>query len=416
MLERLVRHTTCVIVTLWALAPATVLSTCQFRNEVAENQCQSMPLFECSLQDCVGFTQIDLSTTHVWGTIPSAVGSLSGLHRLLLGDNGLSGTIPANFGSLNSLSYFDASRNFFSGPLPVSIANAEQLIHLNLDNNQLSGPIRSDMFGLPSLKYVSMASNQFSGPLPEQLGDCVQLTELWVGDNTLTGSIPSSIGSLVNLIKLDASGNQISGLLPSSLGSLSTLTTLSLADNALSGNIPLSLCDLVVSSDPSTAIALTSCELQCTSGTECNSALQCQALTCSSEMWSVCGVCGDDGGTVIGVLLGIAALVVVGIVVYYLMRKRGFLPRMFSKAVTEGLIAAPGTPNYGRPIPRHKSKMELMQEYLSGNLQSLLIPDGSINLTASSRCVAFGGNGRVRLHHSAPPCVNAVASWCWPLR
>ncbi|KAI3468600.1 hypothetical protein Pfo_025263 [Paulownia fortunei] len=84
---------------------------------------------------------LDLSSNHLVGEIPSELTSLTGLLGLNLSHNHLEGKIPEKIGDLESLESLDLSRNNLFGMIPESLSNLTSLSHLNLSNNNLSGQI-----------------------------------------------------------------------------------------------------------------------------------------------------------------------------------------------------------------------------------------------------------------------------------
>eukprot|EP01018_Ginkgo_biloba_P005713 Gb_21248 [translate_table: standard] len=94
---------------------------------------------------------IDLSQSHLTGSIPSAIQELNGLITLNLSRNHLSGNIPDVFGKDMQLNSLDLSHNQLSGKVPVSLGLPGSLGVLNLSYNRLCGripPVRHlDTFG-----------------------------------------------------------------------------------------------------------------------------------------------------------------------------------------------------------------------------------------------------------------------------
>ncbi|WOL14609.1 hypothetical protein Cni_G23389 [Canna indica] len=72
---------------------------------------------DCSYNDALRITYLDLSSI------------------------GLNGTIDVSFGKLKALKYLDLSYNNLTGPIPPVLAELPSLEFLNLTSNQLSGPI-----------------------------------------------------------------------------------------------------------------------------------------------------------------------------------------------------------------------------------------------------------------------------------
>eukprot|EP01018_Ginkgo_biloba_P005570 Gb_12700 [translate_table: standard] len=84
---------------------------------------------------------IDLSKTHLTGSIPSAIQELNGLITLNLSRNHLSGDIPDVFGVDMQLNSLDLSHNQLSGKVPGSLGLPGSLGVLNFSYNRLCGRI-----------------------------------------------------------------------------------------------------------------------------------------------------------------------------------------------------------------------------------------------------------------------------------
>jgi Leucine-rich repeat (LRR) protein len=87
------------------------------------------------------------------GTIPSAFGSMNGLHTLHLDRNGFSGGIPQGLNNNVNLKSLDLAQNNLSGAVP-SFSNAESLVTLSLGDNGFSGEI--NLGELETLEEVNL--------------------------------------------------------------------------------------------------------------------------------------------------------------------------------------------------------------------------------------------------------------------
>jgi len=202
----------------------------------------------------------DFAFNYLSGTLSSALGSLSKLATLSLGNNkwpggnaGLSGSIPASLASLSELALLSLTTNSFSGTIPQALVNLTNLKVLDVSANSLSGPLPPGVWSLLStVTFMSLFSNNLSGSLPEfpqlPLASSVsgQTSYFDVGGNMFSGMIPESIGNLsaLGLDMLNLYSNNFSGGIPSSIGSLVTLTLLDFSQNALSGSLPSSFSSL----------------------------------------------------------------------------------------------------------------------------------------------------------------------------
>ena len=178
------------------------------------------------------------------GTIPGALGRLSGLENLSLYANGLTGPIPAELGNLSRLKVMYINNNKLSGTIPAELGNLNNLERLWLHRNSLSGSIPTKLSDLSSLQSLSVYGNDLSGSIPTELGDLTNLKVLYLHANKLSGSIPTELGRLTNLQLLYLWGNDLTGAIPTQLGGLSNLRVLSLGRNRLTGAIPTELGNL----------------------------------------------------------------------------------------------------------------------------------------------------------------------------
>ena len=102
--------------------------------------------------------------------------------------------------------------------MPSELGSLSNLERLLLSGNRLSGSIPSELGNLSNLEWLSLRRNQLSGPIPSELGNLSKLTLLFLYDNALSGPIPSQLGNLSNLERLYLAGNELTGCVPSSLG------------------------------------------------------------------------------------------------------------------------------------------------------------------------------------------------------
>ena len=197
-----------------------------------------------ALGSLTGLIDLDLAANELTGSIPTQLGSLTKLQWLDLHDNQLSGGIPVELGSLTALKSLKLHRNALTGSIPVELGSLTALTRLDLYDNQLSGSIPVELGDLAALEYLFLADNQLSGSIPADLGDLGNLLQLDLRDNDLTGSIPTGLadsGDLGSLKDLFLANNALTGAIPTQLGNLSTLRYLRLDNNALTGSIPTQL-------------------------------------------------------------------------------------------------------------------------------------------------------------------------------
>ncbi|GJP78690.1 hypothetical protein CLOP_g8959 [Closterium sp. NIES-67] len=127
---------------------------------------------------------LNLSGSHLKGSIPTTLGNMGSLKSLYMNDNQLTGSIPG-FNNTMNLTELVLSGNQLSGLIPPSITFCKQLQRLWLDNNSLSGI------------------------LPKLLGIMTQLTSLRINDTSLSGTLPTFLGSFSSLDSLNISGTNL---------------------------------------------------------------------------------------------------------------------------------------------------------------------------------------------------------------
>ncbi len=187
-----------------------------------------------------GLTRIDLYENALTGPVPPQLGQLSNLKHLFLFDNRLTGKIPPQLGQLSNLARLDLDTNRLTGGIPPELGGLANLTHLHLFDNDLTGEIPPELGGLASLQVLYLSGNDLSGAVPARLGELGELTELNLSNNRLTGSIPPALTELAELEELWLSNNRLTGAIPPGLAQLD-LDYLFLAGNALTGCVPLGL-------------------------------------------------------------------------------------------------------------------------------------------------------------------------------
>ncbi|KAL0342169.1 UNVERIFIED_CONTAM: Receptor kinase-like protein Xa21 [Sesamum calycinum] len=183
-----------------------------------------------------------MSSNLIHGTIPSAIGDLTGLSILVLENNLFSGPIPLSIGGLTKLQEIYLSANKFTGKLPFSLGNLTLLNAIYMDINNISGSIPPSLGNCSGLLLLNLSNNNLIGPIPRELLTLSSISIfLDLSNNNLLGSIPSEVGSLRNLGCLDFSNNRLSGIVPSTISSCISLQQLYLGGNSFHGEIPQGL-------------------------------------------------------------------------------------------------------------------------------------------------------------------------------
>ncbi|KAG6655530.1 hypothetical protein CIPAW_05G223100 [Carya illinoinensis] len=233
-------------------------------------------------------TVLNLSHMKLKGTIPSHLGNLSFLVKLIMRDNSFHGYLPPelarlrclrvlNFGSnelngeipswiglltrlrslflnANSFTVFTNIQLFghnkkliiseknLSGSMPSMISNLSSLEILALQANKLSGRLTMDKFdNLPNLQAIGVDNNQFHGELPSTLYNCKQLKVLSLSVNNFSGRLLPQIGNITTLRLLFLGYNKLEGAIPNEIGNLQNLEMLDLFHNKFEGPIPLEI-------------------------------------------------------------------------------------------------------------------------------------------------------------------------------
>ncbi|KAH6815115.1 hypothetical protein C2S51_019935 [Perilla frutescens var. frutescens] len=190
-----------------------------------------------------GLRSLDLSNNLLAGAIPPEIGRLTELQHMSFFDNNIVGEIPYQIGNLHKVQFLDLGSNYLETPdwwfrFPDFIASCLNLTYLNLANNKITGKIPPSLGLLKNLQYLDFRKNGFNSSIPQELGQCSNLTHLALGHNPLTGPLPLSLFNLTKLTLLDLANSSLSGEVPSEIGLLINLNYLYLYKNSFSGSIP----------------------------------------------------------------------------------------------------------------------------------------------------------------------------------
>ena len=181
-----------------------------------------------------------LLTKGLHGSIPDELGKLANLQSLSLQGNRLTGSIPDELGSLTALENLWLQGNYRLDPGDDAATDDDEIV------GGLDGSIPAELGSLTALEYLSLAKNDLSGAIPETLGDLNNLIWLYLSENNLDGSIPATLSNLGNLERLHLEkqrGDKLTGNIPD-LRSLENLEELYLNGNKLDGEIPSSITSL----------------------------------------------------------------------------------------------------------------------------------------------------------------------------
>lgn len=108
----------------------------------------------------------------------------------------LVGTMPSEIGLLSSLERLIIVGMQVSGPILDFISGTEKLTILDVHSNSFNGSI-TESFSKehPALTYVNLERNAFTGKIPKSIGNFTSLVTFNVRDNEITGTIPSEIAA-----------------------------------------------------------------------------------------------------------------------------------------------------------------------------------------------------------------------------
>ncbi|ONH93177.1 hypothetical protein PRUPE_8G217400 [Prunus persica] len=184
----------------------------------------------------LNLTQFNLYGNNFTGPVPSAIGNLSKLTTLDLGDNSFD-KIPVEIGKLTELKYLSFFNNFLRGTIPYQLSNLQKVQFLILGANYLfETPDWSKFSGMPSLTYLDFSLNSLDSEFPEFISKCLNLTFLDLSGNSFTGQIPPQVFTILGKLEfLNLTNNYFEGPLPSNFPKLKHLH---LAQNHFGGPIP----------------------------------------------------------------------------------------------------------------------------------------------------------------------------------
>ncbi|XP_020582317.1 probably inactive leucine-rich repeat receptor-like protein kinase At5g06940 [Phalaenopsis equestris] len=197
------------------------------------------PIFR-NLSDLV---VLDLSKNpSLTSKLPTEIGRLGKLRKLLLQSSDFYGEIPESFQGLHELQFLDLSQNNLNGRVPKGLGlGMTNLVSVDLSQNMLSGSFPSDICYGKALVELSLHENFLTGPVPESISNCNTLQRFQVQDNMFSGIFPPGLWSLSNIALIRAENNQFSGEIPDLVGVGSKLEQVQIDNNSFTGRIPHSL-------------------------------------------------------------------------------------------------------------------------------------------------------------------------------
>ena len=108
-----------------------------------------------------------------------------------LDGNYITGSIPTEIGSLTGLASFSAANATLQGTIPVEIGNLTQLRRLWLFGNELTGQIPQALNELKQLEVLELHGNDLIGNMPE--GVCSSVRDSDYEFKSLTSDCTSQV-------------------------------------------------------------------------------------------------------------------------------------------------------------------------------------------------------------------------------
>ncbi|XP_022922182.1 MDIS1-interacting receptor like kinase 2-like [Cucurbita moschata] len=206
---------------------------------------------------------LSLSTSLIYGSIPTSLGNLSNFKDLDVSNNALIGANPTSFGRLLNLKKLYLGQNRLEEleeecfiqlenleTFVLEEAHFDNLSRLNslliADNEHLSLEMTSNWVPAFQLNHFDAGSciGYFGSEFPPWLRTQKTLVNLWLSNTSISSAFPRWLRTQ-NLTTLDLSYNQIVGPIPTSIrAQMPNLENLYLNDNLINDSLPLSLCKL----------------------------------------------------------------------------------------------------------------------------------------------------------------------------
>eukprot|EP00301_Raphidiophrys_heterophryoidea_P019253 c4213_g1_i1.p1 GENE.c4213_g1_i1~~c4213_g1_i1.p1 ORF type:complete len:513 (-),score=111.46 c4213_g1_i1:52-1560(-) len=180
------------------------------------------------------------------GSLPSQFGLLSNLRVLEFGYySRISPVIPSQYGLLSRLTIFEFDgairESNVATTIPSHIGLLTQLSKLIITGTGINGTIPTQLFQLTNLEFLTLSDNKLSGTVSNLFGVLTQLTFLNLGYNSFQGTLPAQLARLTRLAMLSITHNELSGFLPQPMpislhiNHTSQITSTSAANTVTSG-------------------------------------------------------------------------------------------------------------------------------------------------------------------------------------
>jgi Leucine-rich repeat (LRR) protein len=130
--------------------------------------------------------------------LPSEIGSLTKLEKLVLGQAGQPGNqvfdLPASMANMQSLRELHMANNAFE-EFPMVLTGMEKLTRVDMSNNQLKA-LPAELGMMRGLQNLNVTNNQLQD-VPVELGQMAQLAEFNYAGNPLTPAMETKIMELL---------------------------------------------------------------------------------------------------------------------------------------------------------------------------------------------------------------------------
>ncbi|XP_047268248.1 receptor-like protein 53 [Capsicum annuum] len=154
---------------------------------------------------------LDISFTHVGGTLPSLTNSTS-LTLFKADGCSIQGSIPSSVTKLKKLRTLTLNDNNITGQLPLP-----KLSYLSANKNNLKGNVLLSLLQKSRLDLISFGTNGLSVEIDDQYQPVVQTFQPTVLEFTscnMRGEIPELFSNLTSLVILLLANNSLSGAIP----------------------------------------------------------------------------------------------------------------------------------------------------------------------------------------------------------
>jgi hypothetical protein len=192
----------------------------------------------------------DSSGVIATGTIPSAIGEMTALKKIVLGGHKLTGSLPPEISGLTALSVLNLYSNSLSKSIPSQFGALTALQYFvgsaSVTFICFLCPLRTQVS--PSIcngTLQNLRDNRISGSMSPEMGKMTAMTRLLLYNNfRMTGSIPRELSGLTAMKELNLRNILLTGTLPPEISVLTAMTQLWLLGNHFSGSIPPEMSEL----------------------------------------------------------------------------------------------------------------------------------------------------------------------------